>query len=106
MKYTVTNLNDGNEPVMFSNSMLGNFHFDTFFGELEVELSPFANSNTQSILLHCTQIVEPNCTFVDISSTNFCTEIANPNLWTLYFDGSRNKDGTSVGFLLIDLHGN
>lgn len=35
MKHMVTDLNDTNEPVMFSNSMLGNFCFDTFFGELE-----------------------------------------------------------------------
>jgi hypothetical protein len=37
----VTDLNDPNEPVMFSNSILSNFFFDTFFGELEDELSPF-----------------------------------------------------------------
>ena len=39
MKHTVTNLNDPNEPVMFSNSILGNFYFETFFGELEAETS-------------------------------------------------------------------
>ena len=50
----VTNLNDANEPVMLSNSILGNFWFDTFFGELDVELSPFMNSDTQSKLLHFT----------------------------------------------------
>ena len=35
MKHTVTDLNDPNEPVMFSNSILGNVFFDKFFGELE-----------------------------------------------------------------------
>ena len=35
MKHTVTDLNDPNEPMMFSNSILGNFFFETFFGELE-----------------------------------------------------------------------
>ena len=54
MKHMVTNLNDPNEPVMFSNSILGNFSFDTFFGELEAEISPYANSNEQSKLLHTT----------------------------------------------------
>ena len=52
MKPTVIDLNDPNKPVMFSNSILGNFYFDTFFGELEVEIPPYANSNEQSRLLH------------------------------------------------------
>ena len=39
MKHTVTDLNDPNELVMFSNAILGNFYFDTFFGELEAEIS-------------------------------------------------------------------
>ena len=45
MKHVVTDLNDPNEPIMFSNSILGKFYFETFFGELEVELSPYVNSN-------------------------------------------------------------
>ena len=45
MKHIVTDLNDPNESIMFSNSILKNFFFDTFFGELHVELSPFAESN-------------------------------------------------------------
>ena len=39
MKHTVTDLNDANKLVMFSNSILGNFCFETFFGELEAETS-------------------------------------------------------------------
>ena len=35
MKHTVTDLNDPNELVMFSHSILGKFCFETFFGELE-----------------------------------------------------------------------
>ena len=30
----------------------------------------------------------------------------DPNIWTLYFDGSTNKEGVGAGFLLIDPHGN
>ena len=33
MKHTVTDLNDSNETVMFSRSILGNLCFDTFFEE-------------------------------------------------------------------------
>ena len=50
MKHMVTDLNDPNEMVMFSRSILGNFYFDTFFEELEVELSHTANSFIQIIL--------------------------------------------------------
>ena len=65
MKHTVTDLNNTNEPVMFSNSILGNFYFDTFFGELESKLSPLTNSYKKYELLHTTQIVEPHYTIVD-----------------------------------------
>ena len=122
MKHMVTGLNVSNEPIMFLNSILRNFHFDMFFGELEVEVSPLANSDKKSELLHSTHIVEHNCTIVDSStctkvdssdctavvssSTNFCVELTDPNIWTLQFDGSRNKEGAGVGYLLIDPHNN
>jgi hypothetical protein len=32
MKHMVTDLNDPNEPVVFFNSVLGNYYFDTFLG--------------------------------------------------------------------------
>ena len=51
MKHMVTGLNDPNELVMFSRSILGNFFLDTFFEELESELSPCANSDKKSELL-------------------------------------------------------
>ena len=45
MKHMVIDPNDSNDPVMFSNSILGNFCFDTFFRELEAKISPYVNSN-------------------------------------------------------------
>lgn len=116
----VIDLNDMNELVMFSNSILGNFFFDTFFGELEAELSPFANSEKKYELLHTTQIVKPHCTIVDSctkvysnnctdvvsNSINFSIELTDPHIWTLYFDGYWNMEGASVGCLLIDPCGN
>ena len=106
MKHTVTELNDPNEPIMFSNSILSNICFDTFFGELETKLYAFTDSNTQYEILHSAQIAESNCTLVYSSSTNFYIELTDPNLWTLYFDGSRNNVGVDASYLLIDLHGN
>jgi hypothetical protein len=61
MKHVVTDLNDPNEPVMFNHSILGNYSYDSFFGNHTTEISPHAESNTQSEILHCTQIVEPHC---------------------------------------------
>ena len=107
MKHTLTDLNDPNEMVMFFRSILGNFCFDTFFEELEVELSPLVNLDKQSKLLHSNKIVEQNytlvdnindasigsssCTLLNSSFTNPCTQLTNHNLWTLYFDISRSR---------------
>ena len=68
MKHTVTDLNDPNETVMFSRSILGNLCFDTLFEELHVELSHTMNSDKKYELLHSNQIVERNCTLVDHSN--------------------------------------
>jgi hypothetical protein len=57
MNCMVTKINDPNELVMFSRYILGNFCFQTFFCELEAELSPLADSYKQSKLLHSNQIV-------------------------------------------------
>ena len=115
MKHTVTDLNYTNETVMFFNSVLGNLCFETFFREFKAEISPYVNSIEQFELLHTTQIVEPHCNIVEVctkldtnnckdlvySSCNFSLELIDPNIWTLYFDGSRNKEGEGVGCLLI-----
>ena len=103
---------------MFSRSILGNFSFDTFFEELEDELSHTTNLDKKSKLLHSNQIVELNCTLVDHSNdasigsssctllnssfANHYTQLTNHNLWTLYFDISRNTLGVDVGYPLID----
>jgi len=60
MKHVFTHLNYPNEPVMFNNSFLENYSYDTFFGNYTVEISPFAESDAQYGILHCTQIVEPD----------------------------------------------
>ena len=118
MKHTVTDLHNTNEAVMFSNSIIGNLCFHTLFGELEAGSSPLANSDKQSKLLHTTQIVKPHCTIVynctkidsntctDIvsSSTNFFVQLTDPHIWTLYSDGSKNKEEAGAGCLLIDPH--
>ena len=46
MKHVVTDLNDPNELVMFNNSILGNYSYETFFGDFTVEPSSLAESDT------------------------------------------------------------
>jgi hypothetical protein len=43
MNHMVTNLNDPNEPVMFNNSILGNYSYDTFLGITHLKHLPFWN---------------------------------------------------------------
>jgi len=139
MKHAVTDLNDPNEPVMFNNSILGNYSYDTFFGNYTYETSSFTESNTQSEILHCTQIVESNSNIVYhtnitssvqsniipedilevfINSTNPTNpkKIENskstiqpkkedPNMWMLFFDGSKSLEGACVGCILKDPKG-
>ena len=94
MKHTVTDLNDTNAPVMFNHSILGNFCFETFFGELEAKISTYTDSNEQSELLQITQTDEPhytivqNCTNVDTNNSSdivpircdFALELTDPSI--------------------------
>ena len=94
MKHIVTDLNDANDPVMFNHSILGNFCFETFFGELEEETFTYTNSNEQSKLLQITQTDEPHytiledCTNVDTNNSSetvpipygFALELTNPSI--------------------------
>ena len=121
MKHMITDLNDPNESVMFSRSILDNLCFDTFFEELEVGLSPCANSNKQYKLLHSNHIAKQNytlvdhsndasigsssCTLVNSSFTNHYTQLTNHNLWTLYFDTSRYMHRVDIGCFLVDSSG-
>lgn len=45
-----------------------------------------------------------DCTLVNSSFTSYCKQLTNHNLWTLYFDISRNTQGVDVGCLLLDLY--
>jgi hypothetical protein len=138
MKHVVTDLNDPNEPIMFNHSILGNYSYDTFFGNHTTDISSYAESNTQYEILHCTQIVEPHCNIVYKTNTNpdvhpnivsrdkleVYTNFTNPNnlenktkfesitkpkgdpnMWTLFFDGSKSLEGVGVGCILKDPNG-
>lgn len=54
------NLEAKNEPVIFANSILGNYFLDTFFRVVSPEKSPFSDENAQSELFHYTLTDESN----------------------------------------------
>jgi hypothetical protein len=132
MKHVVTYLNDSNEPIMFNQSILGNYNLDTFFGDFTTEISPHVESHMQSEILHCTQIVELDCNIVGRKDTNPNVQTnlvvktnydvhtnldvktnldvetnskVNIDMWTLFFDGSKSNEGAGVGCILKDPKG-
>ena len=45
MKHTVTEIDDSNEPVLFTDTIMGNYMADSFFGNLEAKISEIPDSN-------------------------------------------------------------
>jgi hypothetical protein len=87
MKYIVIELNHPNELVVFSNSTLGNYCFDTFFGEFNAETCNAVQSYVQSEVLHYTQALELNYTIVEYNKTNFVeTKSTNIVLDTIFWN--------------------
>jgi hypothetical protein len=70
MNYVVTDVNDPNEPIILNHSILGNYSYDTFFGNHTVEIYSYEESNTQYEIIHCTYIVEPHSNIVDRINNN------------------------------------
>ena len=70
MKHVVIDLNETNEVVLFYNSILGNYYFDTYYEVISDEVSYKDEYYKQSETLHCTHITEPYYNIVDSNHTN------------------------------------
>ena len=115
MKYVVMELNGPNKPVMFTNSILGNYSFnvyamETCFGEFHAETIEETTTKTQLESLPYSPIDEPSCNIVD-DRTNFVgsnsIDVTLESIfWTLYFDGSNYLEGAGAGSILIYPQGN
>ena len=104
MKHIVTKLHDHNEPVLFADSIMGNYTYKLNFANFKAENSPFTGIKQQSEISNLTYI-QPNS-----ASQNSINSIENHNFvyisdikvvvnnlpWTLYFDGSKSKEGVGV----------
>ena len=88
--------------MVFTNLILHNYCLDTFVGDFIIDPSPHAETNTQ-FELHYTKIVEPNYNIFWLGDTKIDVSI---NFLTLYFDGSKSKEGAGVGCILIYPQGN
>jgi hypothetical protein len=97
IKHTVTDLNDGNKMfTTYANSfeMQG---MNTFFGNFMTKISPFTNSGKQSELTTYTQ---------SSASPSVSNTIDEAQIWSLYFDRSKSKEGVSAGCVIIDPESN
>jgi hypothetical protein len=89
--------------VMFSNSILGNYCVDSFFGNFIAESSPFTDSSMQSEVVNFSQTNSSKC--IDFVSDNL-ELVVNNEFWTLFFDGSKSNEGVGAGCVLQDPNGN
>jgi ribonuclease HI len=97
LKFMVTDLNDPNElytPPADSPEVQG---MDTLFENFMVEASPINNLEQQSEIIACTQ---------PTASMQQCHEPDGNQIWSLYFDSSKSKEGAGAGCIIIDSAGN
>jgi ribonuclease HI len=70
---------------------------DTFFGNFMAEVSPINNPQQQSEIKSCKQ---------PTASIQQSCEPDGNQIWSLYFDGSKSKEGVGAGCIIIDPIGN
>jgi ribonuclease HI len=97
LKNTVTDLNDANEPFTSSTNSLEMQGMNTFFGNFMAETFTITDSEQQSKLMTCTQ----SKTLPNVPNT-----VDEDHIWSLYFDGSKSREGVGAGCVLIDPAGN
>jgi hypothetical protein len=89
----VTDLNDPNDPFITAANSIETQGMNTFFGNFMIEIYSITNLEQQSKVTAYTQTTT-------LSST---PNIANDEqIWSLYFDGSKSREGVGVGCVLID----
>ena len=98
MKHTITELEAPKESILFINSILGNYCFDTFLGDFPVEESPVSDDSVLELLFYTH---EPTLRDEE-HDKNVLEPIQKESFWTLHFDGSKTKEGIKVGCVLID----
>jgi hypothetical protein len=97
LKFTVTDLNDPNEPFTPSVDSPEVQGMDSFFGNFMVEASAITNPKQQSEIV----------AYVQPTASTQRSHVPDGNqIWSLYFDGSKSKEGAGASCVIIDLAGN
>jgi ribonuclease HI len=97
LKFTVTDLNDPNEPYTPSADSPEVQGMDTFFGNFMAEASPITNPEQQSEIV----------AYMQPTASTQRSHVPDANqIWSLYFDGSKSKEGAGAGCVIIDPAGN
>ena len=89
---------------------MGNYMYELGFGNFKSENSVFSDNKQKSEIINVTTISHDSSfkeIVNDVDSHNIVNIIeskvvVNSSTWTLYFDGSKSKEGAGDGFLLID----
>ena len=79
----MTNLDEKNEPIVFTNNILGNYSSESFLGNFPVLKSPFPVDSVLSQLENFSQIDSSKCINIVHNIINKSYEL----FWRLYFDG-------------------
>jgi hypothetical protein len=90
-------LNDPNEPFTPSVDSPEVQGMDTFFDNFMAKASPITNHEQQSEIVAYVQRT---------SSTQRSHVLDGNQIWSLYFDGSKSKEGAGAGCVIIDPAGN
>jgi len=99
MKYTVINLEGSNEPVAFTNNVIGNYSAESSLGSFNAQTSPFLNNVVVSQINFFSQTNASKC-------LNLVDKVSNNSLfWTLYFDDSKSTNDAGAGCILINPQG-
>jgi hypothetical protein len=120
LKHTVTDLETPNEPASTDFPVLGNYSYDSHFGNFSPLLSnvPFTQ-NSEMIFQEESPMPMGDSLFCQNSALGIVGEkIGEQNIkeerersdcrspiWTLYFDGSKSQEGSGAGCILIDHKG-
>jgi ribonuclease HI len=97
LKFTVTDLNDPNEPYTPPANSPEVQGMDTYFGNFTAEVSTINDPQQQSEIKAFTQ---------PTASIQKSCELDKNQIWSLYFDGSKSKEGAGAGCIIIDPAGN
>jgi hypothetical protein len=96
LKFMVTDLNDPNEPFTPSTDSPEVQGMDTFFDNFMAEASTITNPKQQSEIV----------AYVQPKDSTQRSHVPDGNQMSLYFNGSKSKEGAGTGCIIIDPTGN